>query len=256
MPSSKGRQRVPPAVSAEVIARWGNACWLGLPGCTRIGDTSDHIVPDKLGGPTVPANLRRACRHCNSLRKERVLSGYGARYHAVIGPPCGGKSTYVDDHAAAGSIVIDFDRLGGSLVPGLTDPHLMGRHVRELATGAWYGAYRRCVSLIDPVDVWIVKTLPATPRSPRLLDEWIALDYEIVVCDPGMRVVLDRHRDRGAGRGELQGVTQWYRSGITQAGIDARQRERRQELARLGLRRPEPGPEPQLDAESVARPVW
>lgn len=258
MPSRRGRQRVPPAVAAQVIARWGNECWLGMPGCTRVADTSDHIVPDRLGGPTVPSNLRRACKSCNSLRRDRVLSGYGARYHAVIGPPCGGKSSYVREHAGDGALVVDFDLLAGALVAGDGVAHDARQWVRDMATGAWYGAYRECVSLIEPVDVWIVKTIPATPRSPRLLDEWIALDYEIVVCDPGKRTVLERHDRRGGDRRELQGVTQWYRTGITSESVEARQIERRRRLAELGLRArmPAVNAEPAGTAGRESRPRW
>ena len=87
-----------------------------------------------------------------------------------------------------------------------------------MASGAWYGAYRHMVRVTEPVELWLVKTLPFTPRSPRLLDEWIALDYDITVCDPGKQEVMDRLRARGMDVGKrLQaGVLQWYRQGITQ----------------------------------------
>lgn len=93
MPRVDHRLRVPPAISAEVVARYGNDCWLAMPGCTKVGDTSDHIVPHVFGGPTIVKNLRRACRHCNGLRRERILSGWPSVIHAVIGPPCAGKTT-------------------------------------------------------------------------------------------------------------------------------------------------------------------
>ena len=86
------------------------------------------------------------------------------------------------------------------------------------------------VRVTEPVELWLVKTLPFTPRSPRLLDEWIALDYDITVCDPGKQEVMDRLRARGMDVGKrLQaGVLQWYRQGITQTGIDARLKARGQ----------------------------
>ena len=197
MPGRRDRQRVPPAVSAEVIERWGNDCWLGMPGCTNHSDTTDHIVPHIAGGPTVPANLRRACKHCNSLRGDRTLNGYGALIHAVIGPPAGGKSTYVDMHRQPGAVVLDFDALAKAMMPGSDAEHVTVEWVRRMASGAWYGAYRHMVRVTEPVELWLVKTLPFTPRSPRLLDEWIALDYDITVCDPGKQEVMDRLRARG-----------------------------------------------------------
>lgn len=159
MPGRRDRQRVPPVVSAEVIERWGNDCWLGMPGCTKHSDTTDHIVPHIAGGPTVPANLRRACKHCNSLRGDRTLNGYGALIHAVIGPPAGGKSTYVDMHRQPGAVVLDFDALAKAMMPGSDAEHVTVEWVRRMASGAWYGAYRHMVRVTEPVELWLVKTL-------------------------------------------------------------------------------------------------
>lgn len=41
--------------------------------CAGPADTIDHIVPVAVGGRTVSANLRLACRSCNS-RRGAVLS--------------------------------------------------------------------------------------------------------------------------------------------------------------------------------------
>ena len=81
------RQTVDPRIRAKVIATYGNRCWLGMPGCSITATEDDHIVPYSHGGRDTVANLRRACKHCNAMRQDRVLSGYGATLHAVIGPP-------------------------------------------------------------------------------------------------------------------------------------------------------------------------
>lgn len=254
---ARGRQRVPPDIAREVIARWGNHCWLNMPGCTGVSDTSDHIVPWSAGGPTSVANLRRACRHCNALRSDRTLSGYGARYHAIIGPPCGGKSTWLAEHAQPGDIVLDHDALATCMTQDCTSQHGQPDTAVLLATGAWYGAYRRAVRLSAPVDVWIVKTLPTTPRSPHLLDEWIALDYEVIVCDPGRQVVQDRAQHRQQGQKARAGIRAWYRSGITQASVDARRERRHRQLARLGLGHADMLDRPASDTTGTAqRPAW
>lgn len=82
------RQRgtIPRRVREEVIETWGNDCWLELPVCTHHGEEDDHIIPFKAGGRGTVANIRRACKACNISRSNRVLSGYGATIHAVIGP--------------------------------------------------------------------------------------------------------------------------------------------------------------------------
>lgn len=248
------RKRVPPEISAVVIQQWGNRCWLDMPGCTGEADTSDHIIPAKWGGPTIPSNLRRACRHCNSLRHERGLSGYGATYHAVIGPPFGGKSTYVRGHAKRGDLVIDFDALATTLTYDWEGQHLQPQRSRELATGAWYGAYQRSLSIPDPLDVWIVKTLPETPRSPQLLLEWIALDYDIVVCDPGRPEVMRRAGLEDRGRAASHGIHDWYRHDYGDDRIRTMQTERRRRLTALGLRHDAPDDEKQ--PTTGGRPEW
>lgn len=72
------RQTISPAMRAEVIRTYGNDCWLGLPGCIGLGEEDDHIRPHHLGGRDTVANIRRACKHCNASRQDRILSGYGA----------------------------------------------------------------------------------------------------------------------------------------------------------------------------------
>lgn len=58
----------------QVIARLafhGSTCWM----CGRVADTVDHVKPLTAGGLNIPANLRPACRPCNSSK--------GNRWHGV-----------------------------------------------------------------------------------------------------------------------------------------------------------------------------
>lgn len=156
-----------------------------------------------------------------------------------------------------GDIIVDYDRLADALMPGMPDDTPVPDAVRDLVAGAWQGAYRNAVTLSKPVSLWLVKVMPGTQRSPRLLDEWLALDYDIHVCDPGKPVVVERLEELKAGRRELASMRQWYRSGITQAGIDSRQKARRARLASLGLRDGEPTTPVVASSPPVrARPRW
>lgn len=54
----------------QVLARlayFGSCCWM----CGSPADTVDHVKPLTAGGLNIPANLRPACRPCNSSKGNR-----------------------------------------------------------------------------------------------------------------------------------------------------------------------------------------
>lgn len=226
---------------------YGNDCWLGLPGCTRVGQEDDHIIPFKAGGRGTVANIRRACKSCNVSRSNRVLSGYGATIHAVIGPPCAGKSSFVADHAGADDLVLDFDRLAGALTSSPT-AHDPSSWLADVAKGAWQGAYNKLTRMTSPVGVWLIKSIPSSHAHPRLLDEWLTLDYDIHVIDPGAGVVFERLGMDGRNEGARSTARQWYSLHLSQELVDMRQSARRDRLVRLGLRAG--------TASAATRPEW
>lgn len=242
------RQTIDPLIRAEVINRWGNTCWLSLPGCTKHGEEDDHVRPFHIGGLDTVANIRRACKHCNASRQDRILSGYGANIHVVLGPPEAGKTTFVAEHATSDALVLDFDRLAGCICPDVDIRKERPAPLVAAAQSAWQGAYRRLVRLGDPVDVWLIKSIPSNKRHPRMLDEWIALDYSLHVVDPGAQTVFDRLTEHDRTHGEQTVARQWYALRITQQLVDAKQKARRDELARLGLRSSPPS--------TSVRPEW
>lgn len=242
------RQTIAPAIRAQVIRTYGNECWLGLPGCTGQGEEDDHIRPYHLGGKDTVANIRRACKHCNASRQDRILSGYGANIHVIMGPPEAGKSTYVASHAADDALVLDFDKLARSIQPMSDIRKERPAPLVAAAQGAWQGAFNRLVRLGDPVDVWIIKSLPTSRRHPHMLDEWLALDYSLHVVDPGPATVSERLRADGRTHGEELIARRWYALRISQRLLDTRQARRRKRLAALGLRR--------KPTATKARPSW
>lgn len=56
----------------ERFAYFGNRCWM----CGAPADTADHVKPLALGGSHMLANLRPACKRCNSSKRA---SWYGVR---------------------------------------------------------------------------------------------------------------------------------------------------------------------------------
>jgi hypothetical protein len=187
-----------------------------MPGCTGYATTLDHITPWSVGGRDTVENLRPACKHCNSLRNNRIISGYGATIHIVTGPPAAGKTTYVAEHAGSNDLVLDFDAIARTLMPASTITHDHPLFLRRITAAAWNGARREMERTAEPVTVWIIKTMPTDARHPSLLTEWIALHYRIHVVDPGINVVADR-----IARGErpataLDRAKEWYRLGVSE----------------------------------------
>lgn len=138
------RQVIDPCVRAEVIATYGNTCWLGLPGCTVVGEEDDHIVPHSHGGKATVANIRRACKHCNASRQDRVLYGYGARMHIIVCPPgCDATALdYITEHSRSTDPVVAYSYLADAMGVAETE----SRAERVAVGMAWHGAPRTAAS--------------------------------------------------------------------------------------------------------------
>lgn len=56
-----------PAMIRLKFAYWGNRCWI----CGGPAQTIDHVKPISKGGPHVLANIRPACRFCNTSKHNK-----------------------------------------------------------------------------------------------------------------------------------------------------------------------------------------
>lgn len=189
-----------------VLETYGRLCWLQLPGCTVVATTKDHVIPHDHGGPDTLENLRPACKHCNSKRQDRVMTGYGASIVVVIGPPAAGKTTWILERAKPHDVMIDMDAIARSFMPvAPTASHEYPEHVRHVAIAARKAAIRRATRLRERVTVWLIHALP----SPEDMAEYRALGWHIETIDPGRAVVEQRARAmRPAAM--MQHVDRWY----------------------------------------------
>lgn len=240
-------RQIPATTAAQAFARWGRSCWLGLPGCESEATQLDHIKPFAAGGHTTVENLRPVCRHCNALRGDRILNGHPARIHVVTGPPSAGKTTFVDDNRQPGDMVLDFDALAQAICPGSTPRTRRTALLTEAAQAGWRGVYGRLVRAGQPATIWIIKAVPWSAKHPGQLDEWIALDYQIHVIDPGADTVFTRMESEHRPEQARLAARRWYSLHVTQQLVDARLALRRSQLARYGLA---------PAGEASARPAW
>jgi hypothetical protein len=193
-------------MTALVLETYGDLCHLRLKGCTQIATTKDHVVPYVHGGADTLENYRPACKPCNSKRQDRVLGGYGATIVVVMGPPAGGKSTYVLEHARPMDIAVDMDQIARALMahpPAQT--HEYPDHVRHVAIKARAGAIHAATRLRERVTVWLIHAIP----QPDDLADYKRMGYQVVTVDPGRAVVEARARTMRPEAQQTQ-IDRWY----------------------------------------------
>ena len=114
----------------------------------------------------------------------------------ITGPPCGGKSTFVREHAEAGDLIVDFDDLieafGGNRyeADGL---------IREAAVEARRSAIEAACG--SESIAWIIDTVHADPFED---------DEEVIVIDPGFDACIERAKADGRPQSTFEGIENWY----------------------------------------------
>jgi hypothetical protein len=102
----------------------------------------------------------------------------------VTGPPCAGKSTYAQDHAAPGDLVLDQDQLG---------PAAMRKAIEQVA--AMTGG-----------TAWVIRCLAGQHRREQLAGQ---LDAELVHLQPPLAELLARARRRRYPQRHVRAVRWW-----------------------------------------------
>jgi hypothetical protein len=109
----------------------------------------------------------------------------------VTGPPCGGKSTFIDENANTGDCVIDMDRVALALTFGDVGHHDYDDRIRFVARSARNAAVKSALSAAQGErrwGVWIIHTDP----EPNIRAMYRAHGSRIVECNPGKAECLRR----------------------------------------------------------------
>ena len=214
---STRRTMIPRSVQAKVVETYGNQCWLKFPGCTGRADTLDHLMPYSKGGTDSVNNLRPACRHCNSLRADRLVQGRGIEVHVLLCAP------RVRTHGGMPSTAtwLDYDAMLGMLASGRG----VDDDVWRIAEGMWNGAVAKALRL--PSAVPLVLLPPASVAVERWR-EWLRLGYDLQVdsTHPSKPFRCDL---------ELRADVSWMRSGVTDRSVSNAVRARDDDWRRCGL---------------------
>lgn len=214
---STRRTMIPRSVQAKVVETYGNQCWLKFPGCTGRADTLDHLMPYSKGGTDSVNNLRPACRHCNSLRADRLVQGRGIEVHVLLCAP------RVRPHGGMPFTAtwLDYDAMLGMMASGRG----VDDDVWRIAEGMWNGAVAKALRL--PSAVPLVLLPPASVAVERWR-EWLRLGYDLQVdsTHPSKPFRCDL---------ELRADVDWMRSGVTDRSVGNAVRARDDDWRRCGL---------------------
>jgi len=124
----------------------------------------------------------------------------------VIGPPAGGKSTWVLEHARPGDVVIDYDRLAVALTGQGGDPHDHAPAVSAVTRAARTAAIEAALKHTTDADVYLIHSSPGAQR----IAAYRSLGARIVTIDPGQDVVRQRCKTQRPRR-MFAVIAEWYR---------------------------------------------
>jgi hypothetical protein len=125
----------------------------------------------------------------------------------IVGPPCGGKSTWVNDRARPGDLVVDYDKIANALTANGPFTYGFKKPLAQVAYLAREAAINEALRHVKTHEVFIIHSIP----RPAVLARYRKHSAQIVTCDPGRDVVEARCR---AERPEdsMGAVKRWYAS--------------------------------------------
>ncbi len=121
----------------------------------------------------------------------------------IVGPPCAGKSTYIEANSNDGEVLVDFDKIAFAL--GARESHGADGSIRTIALQCRYTAINTIKSGIGS-NAWIIHTNP----SKTFIDDYISAGAKFTIIDPGERTCKERADADGRPDGTIEAIEKWY----------------------------------------------
>jgi 5-methylcytosine-specific restriction protein A len=112
----------------------------------------------------------------------------------VCGPPCAGKTTYVQEHAEPDDLILDADDIARAAGSPAKWKH--SQQYRDIAEQAMLNGIDQVASSTD-TRAWIIRSLPSAQDRARLAAH-IRAD-QVIVLTPDLDVLLARAKRRAPG---------------------------------------------------------
>lgn len=123
----------------------------------------------------------------------------------IIGPPCAGKTTYVNEKRGEADPVVDMDALAQAM--GAPTPHQTPEAWKTAVVMARFSAIKALIEIADEVDSYIIHSRP----SDDLIKEWQENENcELILLDPGEKECRRRRKKDGRPEESEEWITKWY----------------------------------------------
>jgi 5-methylcytosine-specific restriction protein A len=140
---------------------------------------------------------------CSRATKGRKRAASTRQVVLVCGPPCSGKSTYVQQNAKPGDLIVDFDAIAQAL--GSVRTHNHDVHYRPKAQALVDDLIQQ-VADGQHQRAWVIRSLPKT-RARRALAK--QLGAKVVVIDAPDAELIARAKARPDPDRTIEAIRYW-----------------------------------------------
>ena len=193
-------------IRRTILERDQHTCQIRGEGCTTTATQVDHITPVAHGGAWWdPHNLRASCATCNNKRADNrhqeKWRTAKTRIALIQGPPCSGKTTYVNENKGSRDLVIDYDAIQEALgfEGGHNGDHLHGATMT--ARNALLRALRQ--GKLTVPRAWIIS---ANPRAAEMFPH-----HKLITINPGKEICIERAQQQGRPRTTFRYIDEWFK---------------------------------------------